>query len=226
MMAMKPHVLHHLLLTCCLLVNAAYAFLPTQQHPARLSLFASSTKTTEYLTDEQLSFCKAYLNEHHQSDVLLPFIQAFTEVGATFNKKNMWMANSYSILDANVTDVTSSSIVMDVNIQEGGKQRRERVEVPLDAKPIDTKNFKDLPPIDPMCLGGTPIDDFVRRINRLCNIVKAYKATGKMIQMGVQLGGAGVGKLVSRFGVFVYCELKSLSNLHFVLLVYRTMTCT
>jgi hypothetical protein len=32
-------------------------------------------------------------------------------------------------------------------------------------------------------------------MNRLCNIVKAYSATGKMIQLGVQMGGKGVGKL-------------------------------
>ena len=134
--------------------------------------------------------------------MLLPFVQAFTDIGATFNKKNMWMANSYSIVDANVTDVTSSAITMDVSIQEGDKMSIQTVEVLLDASPIDSKNYRNLPLIEPMWLEGmVPIDNFVRRINRLCNIVKAYKATGKMIQMGVQLGGAGVGKLVSLLSI-------------------------
>jgi hypothetical protein len=116
----------------------------------------------------------------------------------------MWMANSYSILDANITDVTFDAIIMDVNVREGGKDTKESTEVQLDACPIDTRNYKDLPQIDQMCLDGTlPIDNFVRRVIRLCNIVKAYKATGKMIQMGVQLGGAGVGKLVSGL-LFLY----------------------
>lgn len=110
----------------------------------------------------------------------------------------MWMANSYAILNANITDVTSDAILIDVNIREGGKDTKESVAVQLDACPMDTRNYNDLPQIDQMCLDGTlPIDNFVRRIIRLCNIVKAYQATGKMIQMGVQLGGAGVGKLVS-----------------------------
>ena len=186
-----------ILLLECLLRQAAQAF-SLQQHDVRSSSKLASTKETkEYLTDDQLSFTKAYLNEHHQTDVLVPFIRAFTSIGLKFTKKNMWRANSYSIVDANVTDVTCSSIMMDVNIQEGGKQSKERVEVSLNAAPIDS-NCKDLPLVDPICLKGTvPIDNFVRRMNRLCNIVKAYKATGKMIQMGVQLGGAGVGRLVS-----------------------------
>lgn len=190
------------LIISCLLLSAAHAFLPPtlQQHTRQLPSrpHASSAQASTYLTEEQLAFTKAYLNEHHQTDVLLPFIRAFTEIGAKSNTKNMWMANSYSILDANITDVTSDAIIMDVNIREGGQDTKESTEVQLDACPIDTRNYKDLPQIDQMCLDGTlPIDNFVRRVIRLCNIVKAYQATGKMIQMGVQLGGAGVGKLVS-----------------------------
>ena len=190
-------------LLLCIFLNEAHAFLAPPGKQARLSSHISSRSTeassVEHLTAEQLEFCKAYLTEHHQSDVLLPFVRAFTDIGTTLNKKNMWIANSYSILGANVTDVTSSAIAMDVIIREGDKRSTQTVEVSLDASPKDSKNYKNLPPIEPMWLEGMlPIDNFVRRINRLCNIVKAYKATGKMIQMGVQLGGAGVGKLVSK----------------------------
>ena len=116
----------------------------------------------------------------------------------------MWMANSYSIVSANVTHVTSSYILLEVVTLEQGKENDpsvDSVEVSLDASPIDTKNYRDLPKIvqqDTATTIALPIDDFVRRVNRLCNIIKAYKATGKMIQMGVQLGGAGVGKLVRK----------------------------
>eukprot|EP00804_Cyclotella_cryptica_P011931 CCRYP_004433-RB/>CCRYP_004433-RB protein AED:0.04 eAED:0.04 QI:36/1/0.9/1/0.44/0.3/10/4851/213 len=193
----------HLFLQSCLLLTATHAFMvPIQNGRAAVvrHLEASSQQllSEQYLNDEQLAFCKAYLNEHHQSDMLLPFVQAFTDIGTTSARKNLWLANSYSIVDANVTDITSSSIIMDVNIQDGGKTKVERVEVPLDSVPVDgmAKKYKNLPQIDPICLDGTvPIDNFVRRVNRLCNIVKAYGATGKMIQMGVQLGGRGVGRL-------------------------------
>jgi hypothetical protein len=40
-----------------------------------------------------------------------------------------------------------------------------------------------------------PIDDMVRRLNRLCWIVNKPKATGKLLQLAIQLGGAGVGEL-------------------------------
>ena len=43
---------------------------------------------------------------------------------------------------------------------------------------------------------------------RLCNIVKAYGASGKMIQMGVQLGGKGVGQLVRPPRRPLSCELR------------------
>jgi hypothetical protein len=119
----------------------------------------------------------------------------------------MWMANSYSVQNATVVDVTSNAIVMEVTIQEQGKKEYivQSVEVDLNSSPLDTRNYKDLPKISELCLkDALPIDNFVRRVNRLCNIVKAYEATGKMIQMGVQLGGAGVGKLVRKFVHLMY----------------------
>jgi adenylate kinase len=39
------------------------------------------------------------------------------------------------------------------------------------------------------------IDDIVRRLCRLCWIVKKPEVTGKLIQLAIQLGGAGIGKV-------------------------------
>ena len=73
--------------------------------------------------------------------------------------------------------------------------------VSLDSDPVKgmARTYPTLPQIDPLKLNHAskiPIDNFCRRMIRLCNIVKAHEATGKMIQMGVQLGGKGVGKVV------------------------------
>eukprot|EP00578_Thalassiosira_sp_NH16_P024836 CAMPEP_0181100938 /NCGR_PEP_ID=MMETSP1071-20121207/13472_1 /TAXON_ID=35127 /ORGANISM="Thalassiosira sp., Strain NH16" /LENGTH=527 /DNA_ID=CAMNT_0023183725 /DNA_START=22 /DNA_END=1605 /DNA_ORIENTATION=+ len=153
-----------------------------------------------YLDEKQLEFCKAYLNEHHKTDVLLPFTHSFSELGTKSVKKNMWIGGSYSIVDAEVTDITSAAIHIEATVEEGGTSKKEQVVVPLDSDPVSgmARTYPTLPQIDPLKLNHAskkPIDNFCRRMSRLCNIVKAYKATGKLIQMGVQLGGDGVGKL-------------------------------
>jgi hypothetical protein len=40
-----------------------------------------------------------------------------------------------------------------------------------------------------------PVDDMVRRLNRLCWIVNHKPVTGRLLQMAIQIGGAGIGKL-------------------------------
>lgn len=115
-------------------------------------------------------------------------------------KKNLWMGGSYSIIDAKVTDITSHALHLEATVQEGKTPKKKKVVVSLDSDPISAmaRTYPSLPQIDPMKLDHAskiPIDNFCRRMIRLCNIVKAYEATGKMIQMGVQLGGKGVGKL-------------------------------
>mmetsp|Transcript_16165 Transcript_16165/g.29158 ORF Transcript_16165/g.29158 Transcript_16165/m.29158 type:complete len:514 (+) Transcript_16165:47-1588(+) len=158
------------------------------------------TKDDKNLDDKQLEFCKAYLNEHHATDVLLPFTRAFSELGSISVKKNAWMGGSYSILGAEVTDITSDALHLEATVQEGQTTKTQNVVISLDSDPVKSmaRTYPTLPPIDPLKLeraSKVPIDNFCRRMIRLCNIVKAYEATGKMIQMGVQLGGKGVGKL-------------------------------
>ena len=165
----------------------------------------------------QLEFCKAYLNEHHKTDVLLPFTRAFSELGTIAVKKNMWQGGSYIIVDAEVIDINAHSIFIEATIKEGDKEKKEKVEIALDSDPVSgmEKTFPTLEHIEPLKLSNAsklPIDNFCRRMVRLCNIVKGYEATGKMIQMGVQLGGKGVGKLVRNrilsFQIFqCYCYL-------------------
>mmetsp|Transcript_18484 Transcript_18484/g.53301 ORF Transcript_18484/g.53301 Transcript_18484/m.53301 type:complete len:122 (+) Transcript_18484:128-493(+) len=54
---------------------------------------------------------------------------------------------------------------------------------------------KTLPMIPREYLGTNPVDDFVRRMNRLCLIVNRPAVTGKLIQLAIQIGGDGVGKV-------------------------------
>ena len=164
-------------------------------------IYSSRLRLTTPISALQLEFCKAYLNEHHKSDVLLPFTRAFSELGATSVQKNMWMGGSFSIVDAEITDITSEEIHVVATVQERQKSTNESVVISLNSDPVSgmSKAFPTLPQIDPLKLNHAskiPIDNFCRRMIRLCNIVKAYGATGKMVQMGVQLGGKGVGKLV------------------------------
>lgn len=112
------------------------------------------------------------------------------------------MGGSYSINDAEITDITFDALHIAADVKEGQASKKEMVAISLDSHPVQSmiKSFPTLPLIDPLKLNHAskmPIDNFCRRMIRLCNIVKAYEATGKMIQMGVQLGGNGVGKLVS-----------------------------
>lgn len=41
----------------------------------------------------------------------------------------------------------------------------------------------------------SPIDDIVRRLCRLCWIVNEPETTGKLFQLGIQLGGTNIGKI-------------------------------
>lgn len=102
--------------------------------------------------------------------------------------------------DSELSEITRDSLIIDATIQESGKSSKQLVEVSLDSSPVKgmKKKFMELPPVDGATLERScelPIDDFVRRMVRLCNQAKAYSATGKMIQLGVQLGGKGAGKL-------------------------------
>eukprot|EP00984_Skeletonema_dohrnii_P025996 scaffold15239_cov120-Skeletonema_dohrnii-CCMP3373.AAC.1 len=197
-------VSNHYLRSVCLLLltllSAVVAFSTPRPGAAAASSVSSTAEDNTYLNKEQLEFSIAYLNEHHKTDVLLPFVKAFSDLGTTAIKKNAWIGGSYQIIDASITDITQDELCLEASIKQGEKIKTESVKVHLDSDPVDgmKRTYPTLPPCNPMHLNHAsklPIDNFVRRMNRLCNIVKAYSATGKMIQLGVQMGGKGVGKL-------------------------------
>jgi len=80
----------------------------------------------------------------------------------------------------------------------------EQVIVPLDAEPIQVfaRQYKNLPLVPHLSLSSSSsttitttatysyaISDLIRRLNRLCYIVKQPQITGKLIQLAYQLGG-------------------------------------
>lgn len=69
----------------------------------------------------------------------------------------------------------------------------------LDAVPVTNQRRRPhaeaaVPPI-PRDIVLHPVDNVVRRLNRLCWIVDYPGVTGKLIQLGLQIGGTGVGEL-------------------------------
>lgn len=64
------------------------------------------------------------------------------------------------------------------------QNRRNKKTTNLQPVPRDIKNVH-------------PVDDMIRRLNRFCWIVNKPTTTGKLIQMGIQIGGAGVGDVKS-----------------------------
>lgn len=65
-----------------------------------------------------------------------------------------------------------------------------------DADPIEErKRSYDSRPIIPSYENVSAIDDIVRRLCRLCWIVKKPEVTGKLLMLGIQLDGAGIGKI-------------------------------
>eukprot|EP00985_Skeletonema_marinoi_P002633 scaffold1079_cov113-Skeletonema_marinoi.AAC.4 len=194
------HYLRSVCLILLTLLSAVVAFSTPRPAAAAASSVSPTAEDNTYLNKEQLEFSIAYLNEHHKTDVLLPFVKAFSDLGTTAIKKNAWIGGSYQIIDASITDITQDELCLDASIKQGEKIKTESVKVHLDSDPVAgmKRTYPTLPPCNPMHLNHAskqPIDNFVRRMNRLCNIVKAYSATGKMIQLGVQMGGKGVGKL-------------------------------
>jgi Domain of unknown function (DUF1995). len=170
-------------------------------------------KTQSSAFDAQsLDFTMGYLNKHHR-DVLTKFAMAFTPLGVTQAKKNAFSGGSYLIQDASVVDIyhpssqcngqTPSYLELEVTVNIRGAKnpiQTERQRVDLDAEPnIETRGFANLPRIASSSSSQkdattqhshcNPIDDFVRRLNRLCLIVQSPSTTGKLIQLGFQIGG-------------------------------------
>jgi hypothetical protein len=148
------------------------------------------------LDAEQLDFVLGYLNQHHE-DTLKKFASVFSPLGQEMSKMNTWSGGSMELRSAKITDINTSQIELSVQVEKRGKVVNEEtvVSFPLDANVLAGKaKYKDLPLVvdDEERL---PIDDIVRRLNRLCWMVQEEHVTGKLVQLALQLGGAGIGKI-------------------------------
>ena len=63
------------------------------------------------------------------------------------------------------------------------------------SRKLGTQRGSKAPPAVAHDLDLLPIDDIVRRLCRLCWIVNEPETTGKLFQLGIQLGGSDTGKL-------------------------------
>ena len=165
----------------------------TKRHRPPSPLAATSSASA--FDEKQKDFTIGYINKHH-GDLLTSFAIAFTELGAEMSKRNRFSGGSFKILDANLVDVSTDSITLDVTVKDREKKDPsvERVKCSLDATVVKGApgGFKDLPPVPPAKEGtASPIDQFVRRMNRLCVIVKQPAVTGKLIQLGLQIQPEG-----------------------------------
>jgi len=165
--------------------------LPSYRRRRHRPLLLSAAASASGFDEKQKDFTIGYLNKHH-GDLLTSFAIAFTELGAEMTKRNRFSGGSYKILDATLVDVSKDEITLDVTVKERVKKEPsvERVDCSLDATVVKGApgGFKDLPLVPPAREGAaSPIDQFVRRINRLCVMVKQPSVTGKLIQLGLQI---------------------------------------
>ena len=180
-------------ITHCLLLLATLA----------AQTLAFSTVRNKVLDEKQIDFTCGYLNKHH-SDVILKFAETFSELGTQKAKKNAWSGGSYVLESAKLVDIDPEGTTMklEATIKERKSEpRQETVSVALDASPV-TKvrsphaNMALIPPNDGSGLQNQhPVDDLVRRLNRLCWICDKPETTGKLIQLGIQIGGEKIGEL-------------------------------
>jgi hypothetical protein len=192
------------LLACALMIPASLqvdAFVIGQQslhtvvHSAATPTDADNAAPLE-LEEQQVDFTMGYLNKHH-SEMLRMFAETFSELGVQQQKKNAWSGESYMIEQAKIVGIDLDRMQLEVTVQERGKAPKlELVNVELDAIPISNKRkqYAGMPPIS-RDLNLLPVDNMVRRLNRLCWIVDHPGATGKLLQLGIQIGGAGVGEI-------------------------------
>lgn len=155
------------------------------------------------LDAKQLDFVLGYMNKHH-GDLLVKIAETFSEVGAEKKRKNALMMNSYQIVSAKIVAIDTKSFELEVEINQRKKSFSKTVEVDLDAAPVikirkapmNSLNRRDnIPLLIANDLDLLPIDDIIRRLCRMCWMANEPAATGKLFQLGIQLGGSDIGKI-------------------------------
>jgi hypothetical protein len=181
-----------------LCTQLSVAFSPAIRSRPSLALSESkaSLSTSTELEKEQREFVLGYLNKHH-GDLLKTFAEAFSPIGSEMASANAWSGGSFVIEAATIVNINTVKIELKVQAKLREKpDRTEIVQFPLEADPVGERRryYKTAGavPDDPNRL---PIDDVARRLCRLCWIVGKPDVTGKLIQLALQLSGAGTGKL-------------------------------
>jgi adenylate kinase len=157
---------------------------------APISSSPAAASTPTLLTDHQKDCCRGYLNKHHADVLLLRMAEMYSPVGGRLAKANVWSGGSMELVSAHVESVSEASLQLHVATQKRNQPDliRETITVPLNAHPISEKSrqYPTLPlvPDDP---DRYPIDDFCRKLARLCWIAKMPEVSGKLAQLAIQL---------------------------------------
>jgi hypothetical protein len=151
------------------------------------------------LDTNQIDFIMGYLNKHH-TDFLKVVAEAFSSLGIELAKANAFSGGSMSILSSRIINIVNTTcITLEVHVKKRNEKETQQrcIDISLNSFPIrERERFypsrSSLVSDDQFRL---PIDDIIRRLCRIAWIVKKQDVTGKLIQLAIQLGGAGIGKL-------------------------------
>lgn len=170
--------------------------IPSQQIRIRTTALASTIVSNE-LSSKQKEFICGYLNTNHP-DLVQQFAQALTDLGREISKANAWSGGSMALEDAQLIDITAEEVTLETccRVRNKSELRKDKMTFSLDAAPQRSRLYEDIPIVPTNDKAPyPPIDNVVRKLCRLCWIVKMPQVTGKLIQMALQLEGSGIGKL-------------------------------
>jgi len=160
-------------------------------------------KVYAQLNAQQHDFIIGYLNKHH-AQLLQEFAATFSDLGKEMANANTMSGGSFAIQQTRLVDLQyhrneASELVLEVTVQRRGRDEEQRtVTVPLDAEPVVRRRSSKAAALAVPQAHLRPrraVDEIVRRLMRLCWIVGQPAATGQLIQLALQLDGAGVGQL-------------------------------
>ena len=179
-------------------IPTSHAFLTPHGFEAtkKSTLRQSQRDGVTEMNDSQRDFFMGYINQHH-SDLLTEFTLAFTELGPLTRRKNAFSGGSFSVKDARMIDVSRDSFVVEVDIHERNKPvTKQNMSILFNADlAADTpsRSYRLQPKIN--IHSENIVDDSIRRLIRLCHIVKYPEVTGKLVQLGIQIGGEGKARI-------------------------------
>jgi hypothetical protein len=169
----------------------------------------SQQEQAPQLDAKQLDFVLGYLNKHH-GEYLKKLAEAFSPLGSEMARANVWSGGSFVIQQAKIVHIDTTQVGLEVQIHQRSQKEDSirQVQFSLRAHPVPERrryyqHTNDVPDgdLDAVMVDNKvirprlPIDDIVRRLCRMAWIVDMPEVTGKLIQLAVQLGGAGIGKL-------------------------------